>query len=303
MTARRRPGLAVLVPVVVLGLLIWATDPRDLAARLGAADPGWLALGLGLLWGQTTLSALRWRVTARALGQDLPAGLAVREYLVAQLVNQVLPGGITGDALRAHRGREMAGGLWPALGAVALERTAGQVFMLGALAIGLVLGSALDWPPGLRAVALAGVAIAALVLSAALVARRPHWLAAAGAGLRRGVLAPAVLPVQGILGVVIVTLNLAAFAAAARATGTALSPVELLALVPLILTAMLVPLGLAGWGWREGAAAALFPLAGAAPAAGIAAAAAFGGLILVSSLPGIIWLARVPKPLPLLREH
>jgi len=173
-TARRRPGLAVLVPVVVLGLLIWATDPRDLAARLGAADPGWLALGLGLLWGQTILSALRWRVTARALGQDLPAGLAVREYLVAQLVNQVLPGGITGDALRAHRGREMAGGLWPALGAVALERTAGQVFMLGALAIGLVLGSALDWPPGLRAVALAGVAIAALVLSAALVARRPR---------------------------------------------------------------------------------------------------------------------------------
>lgn len=304
MTARRRPGLAVLlVPVVVLGLLIWGTDPRDLAARLAAADPGWLALGLGLLWCQTVLSALRWRVTARALGQDLPAGLALGEYFVAQLVNQVMPGGVTGDALRAHRARGVAGGLWPALGAVALERLAGQVFMLGALAIGLVLGSALDWPEGLRALALAGVAVAALMLAMALVARRPSWLAAAGAGLRRGVLAPAVLPMQGLLGVAIVTLNLAAFAAAARATGTSLSPVEVLALVPLILTAMLVPLGLAGWGWREGAAAALFPLAGAAPAAGIAAAAAFGGLILVSSLPGLIWLTRTPRPLPLLREH
>jgi uncharacterized membrane protein YbhN (UPF0104 family) len=292
-----------LVPVVVLGLLVWATDPRELAARLGSADPGWLALGLGLLWGQTALSALRWRVTAGALGQDIPAGLALREYFVAQLVNQVMPGGVTGDALRAHRAREAAGGLWPALGAVALERLAGQVFMLAALAVGLVLGSRLDWPPGLRAVALAAVAAAALVLAVALVARRPRWLAAAGAGLRRGVLAPAVLPVQGILGLVIVTLNLAAFAAAARATGTLLSPVEVLALVPLILTAMLVPFGLAGWGWREGAAAALFPLAGATAAAGIAAAAAFGGLILISSLPGLIWLMRAPRPLPLLGEH
>jgi hypothetical protein len=66
---------------------------------------------------------------------------------------------------------------------------------------------------------------------------------------------------------------------------------------------MLIPLGLAGWGWREGAAAALFPLAGASPTAGIAASAAFGGLILISSLPGIIWLFRAPRPLPLLRER
>jgi hypothetical protein len=189
------------------------------------------------------------------------------------------------------------------VGAVALERLAGQVFMLGALAIGVVLGSSLDWPTGLRGLALAGVAAAALMLATALVARRPGWLAAAGDGFRRGVLAPTVLPLQGLLGVAIVTLNLAAFAAAARATGTSLSPVEILALVPLILTAMLIPLGVAGWGWREGAAAALFPLAAAAPAAGIAAAAAFGGLILVSSLPGALWLTRAPRRLPLLREH
>lgn len=304
MIAGRRPGLAaLLVPVVVLGLLVWTTDPHDLAARLAAADPRWLAPGLGLLWCQTVLSALRWRVTSRALGHDVPAGLALREYFVAQLVNQVMPGGIAGDALRAHRARGVAGGLWPAAGAVALERLAGQVFMVGALAIGLALGSSLDWPTGLRGLALAGVSVAALLLATALLARRPSWLAAAGAGLRRGVLAPSVLPVQGVLGVAIVTLNLAAFAAAARATGTILSPAEVMALVPLILTAMLIPLGLAGWGWREGAAAVLFPLAGAAPAAGVAAAAAFGGLILVSSLPGLIWLMRAPRPLPLLRER
>ena len=42
---------------------------------------------------------------------------------------------------------------------------------------------------------------------------------------------------QAMLGVTIVVLNLAAFACAARATGTALSPEALITLVPLILTA------------------------------------------------------------------
>jgi len=63
-------------------------------------------------------------------------------------------------------------------------------------------------------------------------------------------------------------------------------------LIPLILTAMLIPLSVAGWGWREGAAAALFPLAGAAPDAGLAASAAFGALMLAAAMPGALWLTR-----------
>jgi hypothetical protein len=64
-----------------------------------------------------------------------------------------------------------------------------------------------------------------------------------------------------------------------------LGPGAALVLVPLILAAMLIPLTVGGWGWREGAAAALFPLAGASSVAGVSAGIVFGGAILLSVLP------------------
>jgi uncharacterized membrane protein YbhN (UPF0104 family) len=86
-----------------------------------------------------------------------------------------------------------------------------------------------------------------------------------------------------------VACNLAAFAFCARATGTSLGPLATVAIVPLILTAMLLPLSVGGWGWREGAAAALFPVAGFGAGAGLAASVAFGIVILIAAAPGALW--------------
>ena len=94
-------------------------------------------------------------------------------------------------------------------------------------------------------------------------------------------------PLQVALSLLIVALNLAAFVLAARATGVALDPADALLAVPLVLAAMLVPLSVAGWGYREGAAAAVFPLIGASAAAGVSASVVFGAVVLVASLPGL----------------
>jgi uncharacterized membrane protein len=53
---------------------------------------------------------------------------------------------------------------------------------------------------------------------------------------------------------------------------------------------MLVPLSVAGWGYREGAAAAVFPLIGASAAAGVSASVVFGAVMLGASLPGLAGL-------------
>jgi uncharacterized membrane protein YbhN (UPF0104 family) len=82
--------------------------------------------------------------------------------------------------------------------------------------------------------------------------------------------------------------NIAAFAFCAWATGTNLSLGAAAALVPLILIAMLIPVGIAGWGFREGAAAALFPMIGATAGAGVAASVAFGAMLLAASMPGLL---------------
>jgi hypothetical protein len=77
-----------------------------------------------------------------------------------------------------------------------------------------------------------------------------------------------------------------------------LSAEAIMVLVPLILSAMLIPATIGGWGFREGAAAALFPLAGASASAGFATSVAFGLVILAASLPGLPVLLQARRPLP-----
>jgi len=77
---------------------------------------------------------------------------------------------------------------------------------------------------------------------------------------------------------------------AARAIGVALPALEVLALAPALLLAMLIPFSVAGWGLREGTAAGVWVLVGLPSAQGVAVSLAYGVLVLLASLPGI-WVA------------
>ena len=91
-----------------------------------------------------------------------------------------------------------------------------------------------------------------------------------------------------------VAANLLAFAACAAAVGVWLSPMAIMVVLPLVLFAMVLPLTIGGWGFREGAAVALFPLAGATGADGFAASACFGMVFMLSAFSGLS-LFLVPK--------
>jgi uncharacterized membrane protein YbhN (UPF0104 family) len=292
--------LRLALPVALLALLWHLADGPAVLARLAGSDPAWLLAALVMTNLQTLLSALRWRLTAARLGLPLSLGSAVGEYYLGALVNQTLPGGVLGDAARAVRSRQ--NGLRIATQAVVIERLTGQIALLlvtlTGLALTLALPAALPLPPAAaRLPLILAAAAGALMLALWAVARlwprlsqrlaREFWQP-----FRRAVLARAVWPRQATLGLAIVGCNLLTFDFCARATGTALPPLALLTLVPLILTAMLVPLSVSGWGLREGAAAGLLPLAGIAPEAALAASVAFGGVILAGSLPGALVLAR-----------
>ncbi len=288
-----RPAMLVLqfaVGAGVLALLWTVADGPAALRRLREADPAWLAVAWLTLNVQTVLSALRWRLTARALDVPIGAGRAVAEYYVAQIVNQTLPGGVLGDVTRAVRSRHGAD-LVRAGQAVVIERMAGQIaltaVMIAGFAFSLATPGGIAWPIGSAARA-AGIALliaAGLALAWALV-RNAGPFARFGRATSQALVSRATLAPQVALGLAIVACNLMAFVAAARATGTVLSPEAAVTLVPLILFSMVLPLTIGGWGFREGAAAALFPLAGASADAGLAASVAFGLAILASALPG-----------------
>lgn len=285
-----RAALAVLFMAAVL----WLVDVRAVLALLRGVEPFWLVLAGCLLVAQTALSALRWRVTAARLGQEIGAGRALREYFLAQSVNLALPGGVLGDAGRALRAREDVG-LLRAGQAVVLERLAGQaalvaVMVAAVLCVTLVPGG-LRLPAALLAL-LAGLvlvpgALALWSLRAVRAGGGPGWMADWAGAARRALLAGDVWRIQAGLSLAAVAANLLAFAACAAAVGVTLSPGAITVILPMVLFSMLVPLTVGGWGLREGAAAALFPLAGATAAEGVAASAAFGATFTVVSLAGL----------------
>ena len=290
-----RLALRLATPILLLGLLWNLADGPAALALLGDVDWRFIALAFAAVHLQTLASAWRWHRVAARLDQSIPPRVAVAEYYLSQVVNQSLPGGVLGDAARAVRARHQ-GGLGMAAKAVLIERMAGQIAMFSLLA--LALTGALLAPGGLqiavapRHVALGGLGLCLLTLAVlfALRAARQRWPSGFGAALRTALLADGAWREQAMLGLLIVALNLASFTLCALATGTVLGIEAMLVLVPLILCAMLIPATIAGWGFREGAAAALFPLAGATATAGLAASIAFGLVILAASLPGLLVL-------------
>ncbi len=293
-----RPALRIALSLGLVALVLWLTDGADALSLLARADPGWLAMAALLLTAQTLLMAHRWRLTSARLGLVIGLKRAVGEYYLAQIVNMTLPGGVVGDAARAVRTREA--GLTRAAKAVMVERLAGQAallaVMLSGFALAFILPGGIGWPIWVPALLVALTAAAALIALAMNHGKAPTALRSFAAACQTALLAPDIRWTQAALCLTIAALNLLAFAACAQATGTTLPPEAIATLIPLILTAMLIPLSVAGWGWREGAAAALFPLAGATAAAGVAASLAFGLVLLAASLPGILWPILAASP-------
>ena len=266
------------VSLALLAGLVHLLDAQAIGAALRGTDPVWFTLALAALAAQILLSALRWELTARALGLEIARGRAVSEYHLSVLGNTLLPGGVLGDLGRIARARQGAG-LRRAAASVILERLAGQIALAMAGAAGVALWF---WP---EPVALAGAG-AAMAAAMALAFGRLPLPAAIAESLRQGWCAPGVWPAQIGLSLAILGCNLFGVWAAAVAVGAVLPPVAALFVIPLTLLAMLIPVSVNGWGLREGVAAALWPLAGIAAPVAVAASLVFGLAALAGVLAG-----------------
>ena len=259
---RLRPGLLRAgVAVAVLGFLLSRVGSGPFLAAFDGVTAPALLLAVCLTLVTNAFSAARWVWVARRLGLDLDLGTALPAYYRSTFLNQTLPGGILGDVHRAARQRAIRPVVW--------ERLLGQVVLL--LVSGVVL---LALPsPVPRPVVVAGLLglPVVTVLAARWVPRplrTPHlWRPAAWS-----------------LGAVLGHLALFLLALVLVAPG-----VGLLTSLPLLLTVLVassLPTNLAGWGPREGAAAALFALAGLGASTGVTVAATYGVLSLLAALPG-----------------
>ena len=298
MPRRWRGVLRWLASLVLLALALHVAGGAALAVHLQRLQPGWLLLGLLATLPMQLLSALRWRFTAARLDAVLPLRSALAEYYVATLLNSVLPGGVAGDAARVWRHGRRRSADTPdrfrrPLHAVMLERGAGQAAMLLVLLVALWLDPARHLP-----LAVAGGACIVLASMLALVVLVAPRLPAARRLLEdaRRVFWPApVLLVQTLLSLAVVASYLLLFACAVLAVGGTPGWALMGVAVPLVLTAMAIPVSVGGLGLREASAAALWPLFGASAAEGALAALVYGALVVIGALPALGLLRRARR--------
>ncbi len=242
----------------------------------------------------TVCSAWRWRVAAQALGMGIGLPAAVRSYYRSLFLNSVLIGGVLGDVNRAVTHGRRSGDVVLGLRAVAWERLCGQVIQ-AVVTVVVLLTLTSPVRPALPYV-LAGVAgVAGAAGCAALVARHTdrrgrsrltRAVRAVADDLRHGILAPHVWPQLALSSVLVVAGHTATFVIAARVAGSTAPLGELLVLLMVVQTATVIPLGIGGWGLREGVAAWAFAAAGLGAATGITITTLYAVLMLIAVAPG-----------------
>lgn len=261
---------------------------------------------VGLLLAQTVVLSVRWAHLSRVVGAPLPTGRAVAVGHVAFFVNQVLPTSVGGDALRVWACHRAGATLGASVRSVALDRATGVIVLAVASACAVlivgrdVIGDA-AWIATLSAVGT--VVLAAAALAVADRVRLPLILRAKLAGvlqiapaLRAILLDPCVLGAQTALSLASIAIAAGAMVVLARGIGVDAPAPQIFALCCPIFLAMVMPISLAGWGLREGAAILLLGTVGVSAEDALATSVAFGLALAVGSLPGaVLWLVQ-PQP-------
>ncbi len=297
---RRHVVLRAAVSIGLLAGLAWWLDLGTVVSRLAQMRFGWVLLAVAISVVQVAVLAWRWRFTAGCLGVDLSYTAAWREYYLSIFLNQVMPGGVVGDVSRAWRQarvqtrqREPAG---PAVRAVIFERLSAQAVMT-AVALVSLLALPVIVNRGSRLVLFGAGAVAVVIVIAMVVWMRRQSSAQSLVGqvladLDAAHLSGPVFAAQLVSAAIVVGTYLATYLTAARAVGMDTPLPVLLPLVAPVLMSMLIPVTVAGWGLREGAAAVLWGAVGLTAADGVLVSVAYGLLVLIGSLPGALFLMR-----------
>ena len=262
--------------LVVSALLLWILTTKigdSWNEAVPDATPrtlAWLGGALLLTLAGVVLSAVRWSAVLDALGLHAPFKRLLSLYFAGQFMGNVLPSTIGGDALRVSRLSKDNGEPPTTFASVVLERLTGWVVLPAITLVGLAVN------PGLRelgrasAIAFATAAGTLVLLVVVLTLtfltnsgieeRLEHndgwkrFTTAVRFGLHRLRHEPAATARILATGLAYQLILIGSALMAARALGmpAGVGPTALLAFVPAVLIAQVLPISISGLGVREG---------------------------------------------------
>ncbi|MFX4263017.1 lysylphosphatidylglycerol synthase transmembrane domain-containing protein [Pelotomaculum propionicicum] len=293
-----------LIKVIVSGLLLsWLIYSFDWIALLdvfGTADPGWLIMAGFFIVISMVVSVCKWSLVLKAEGINLPWLQLWKAYWIGIFFNNFLPSSIGGDGIRIlHVGRSISN-MAGAASSVVIERllaTAGLA--LTGLLAGLLTNPNLhvDWIFIILIFASMGL------LFFLMLGKVPAWIAkrdgkvsgfvrgflSHGQALRgRGKMVITVGCLSVLFQLSVVAVNYAVF----RSLHVdLLGWWDLVYIIPAVSAIAMVPIGINGYGIREGAYVFLFASCGVAGSAALGASLLFAVLVSFCSLyGGMLWL-------------
>lgn len=311
-----KPKVAFVIKLLVTAALLlaiaWKVD-LDAALRLFGRLPLWgVVLSMLLVLTQQWLGGARFSLVLRLFGRILRLGGAFRLTIKSIFFSQAFVSFLGADAFRIWHIRGAGMSLADAAAAVTFDR-------LNGFAVNhLVLVASLPWLLGRMTDALlrlgvtligaGGVVAFALVMLLGLLRDRPGAIARLGilSGDRRLTTLLFEISTVGrhflgngyaVVGISLLSLastaiNVAVFFVVLIGFGTPPGLAVACALAaPLVIEIAFVPVSIAGWGLREGAAGVIFGALGLEAPVAVAASLAFGLLgLVVSVLGGGLWL-------------
>ncbi len=293
----------VAVSAGLLALLLAFVDRGELGRRLAGADPGYLALLVGLVTADRLLMAWKWWLLVRGREAAVSLWAAIRAYYMASFAGWFLPMTVGADAVRiaALSGEGRTPGL---VASVVLERAVGALaqavlaaISLGtllALGLGAQIGPAERWTVG-GAVGAAFLAFPFSFPVAAWAARRLGGEAGWRRGLRK--LGEAYASYASAAGLVVcffgLTLLEGCFPVAihyyvGRALGLDPGWTFYIATVPLVFLVARLPVSLGGLGVLELTFVYLATLLGLGRTEAFSIAVLAEGLVIVCLTPGAL---------------
>lgn len=260
------------ISLAILGLILINAPELEwskFVPHWQASNSLWLATATALTLAGMALSTLRWHAVLQGLGlQRSRLRNLFSHYLAGQFVSNVLPTTIGGDFVRVSRLSRENGDTADTFASVVIERLTGWLVLPIITIVGFVVN------PGLRelghatavAVGISLTTLFALVLILLAAdhrrllgrfATRQGWLRFAGAvhlGVNRLRRRPAAAFGVVATGLAYQLVLVLAATAAANALGIAnVGLTVLLAFLPAVLIAQVLPIGISGLGVREGA--------------------------------------------------
>ncbi|WP_176712575.1 lysylphosphatidylglycerol synthase transmembrane domain-containing protein [Acidithiobacillus ferrivorans] len=252
--------------VFTVGILFWLlhnTNWQELGQRFAALRPLWFVAAVLSYAMNLSVSAIRWRIILMAMERSAPMLWLLRLNWVGAYFNQVLPGSVSGDVIRAWYTRHQTHSMPLALAAVFGDRFMGLGALIAIAAVAFVLGGArvgllpqMGWTIGI--LIFAYVLIVFLILSPLLnflekfagkLGEKLHDIRLGMAALLRHRLA---LGGTIALSFVVQFFSILTFWLLARALGEAPDAVAIWVVWPVISLFLALPISFAGWGLREG---------------------------------------------------